>query len=227
MSCKFITDVAKFDINPPTSTTTHNPMTLQAWLNIVNFNGTGMPILDFSDSVDSELVMTIDTSTHKLHGAVNEYANELLSSAAMSTGVWYCCQISYKSGSSPAFNLYLDGANTNSASGLVGPTGGTAFILGGYGSGFSHSEAYISHVRAWNAELSQAELDAERLSNTVVRTANLWANWPLSTDSLDISGNGRNWTEVGTVNTDFLYDAGVEPSFPIVTPFSPYVFRTA
>ncbi|MEU3161787.1 LamG-like jellyroll fold domain-containing protein [Streptomyces griseoincarnatus] len=49
----------------------------------------------------------------------------------------------------------------------------------------------LAHVRVWSAVLSQSEIEAEWNSTTPVRTTNLWASWPLTTDLTDTSGNGR------------------------------------
>lgn len=59
-------------------------------------------------------------------------------------------------------------------------------------------------VRGWNAVLSQAELEAELVSPTPVRTSGLQFAYRLSTDSdiNDTSGNGRNLVENGTIDTD-------------------------
>src|SRR5690606_31891259 len=72
-----------------------------------------------------------------------------------------------------------------------------------------------AHVRVWAAALSQAELEAEMASATVVRTANLWGDWPLDGDANDISGNGRNLTASGTV----AWVDGPDLSEPEATPF--------
>jgi hypothetical protein len=50
----------------------------------------------------------------------------------------------------------------------------------------------LAYVRIWSAVLSQAEIEAEWASATIVRTSGVWANWPMLTNILDISGNGRH-----------------------------------
>lgn len=52
----------------------------------------------------------------------------------------------------------------------------------------------LAHVRVWSAVLTQSEIEAEWASTTPVRTAGLWAAWPLATDLTDTSGNGRTLT---------------------------------
>lgn len=50
----------------------------------------------------------------------------------------------------------------------------------------------LAHFRVWSAELTQEEIEAEWNSTTPVRTADLWAAWPLSEDLNDTSGNNRH-----------------------------------
>lgn len=50
----------------------------------------------------------------------------------------------------------------------------------------------LAYVRVWSAVLSQAEIEAEWASASIVRTSGVWANWPMLTDISDVSGNGRH-----------------------------------
>jgi hypothetical protein len=58
------------------------------------------------------------------------------------------------------------------------------------------ADVRLANVRAWDTALSQAELEAELLTQAPVRTANLNTAWV--DDGVDISGNGRNWTITDT-----------------------------
>lgn len=59
----------------------------------------------------------------------------------------------------------------------------------------------LAYVRIWSAVLSQAEIEAEWASATLVRTSGVWADWPMLTNINDISGNGRNLTAGTTALT--------------------------
>lgn len=66
------------------------------------------------------------------------------------------------------------------------------------------------HVRAWSAELSQAELEAEMNSpSAIVRTSNVYMDTPLEahTDITDNSANSYDWRALGTLSTE------ADPSF--------------
>lgn len=64
-------------------------------------------------------------------------------------------------------------------------------------------DASIAYARVWTGTaFSAAQLDAEAESATPVITSGLWQDTPLSgsADLADDSGNGRDWTAVGTLS---------------------------
>lgn len=69
-----------------------------------------------------------------------------------------------------------------------------------------------TQVRLWQAALTRTEIRAERDAAVAVRTANLYLDTPLSvfTDLTDVSGNGNNWTAIGTISTGTMA-APVQP----------------
>lgn len=71
---------------------------------------------------------------------------------------------------------------------------------GGYG---AQPGVSVQYYREWQAVLTPAEIAAEMSSATVVTTANLWTDTPLSsaTDLADLSGHGHDWTVVGSPTT--------------------------
>ncbi|MET8766324.1 LamG-like jellyroll fold domain-containing protein [Streptomyces sp. NPDC004658] len=89
---------------------------------------------------------------------------------------------------------------TGQVSGGSAPDGLTLFgrSPGDAGEWFNGGLAY---VRVWSAVLSQAEIEAEWASATIVRTSGVWANWPMLTNILDVSGNGRHLTAGTTALT--------------------------
>jgi hypothetical protein len=56
----------------------------------------------------------------------------------------------------------------------------------------------VAYAREWDAILTSTEIQTEMQSATVMKTANLWADWSFDADINDASGNGRNWTQVGS-----------------------------
>ena len=66
----------------------------------------------------------------------------------------------------------------------------------------------ICRFREWNTALSLVQINAEINSPTAVHLTNLVTDTPLTSDLLDVSGNGNNWTAVGSPG--FVAD----PAFP-------------
>lgn len=66
-----------------------------------------------------------------------------------------------------------------------------------------YMDATLFNVKVWDAVLTQAEFANEMYSGIPRRTANLhlWSPLWRVGDSGDYSGNGRNWTEGGTLVT--------------------------
>ena len=61
------------------------------------------------------------------------------------------------------------------------------------------SNIAIWYARIWERKLSTAEIISEMSSTSIVQTNDVFMNTPLTDNRLDFSGNGYDWTEVGTV----------------------------
>ncbi len=113
----------------------------------------------------------------------------------MAVGAWRKIAISC-SGTTGRSYVNTIGGTTEVDSGTVSVGTPDGITLGGRAPADS-SEPFngrLAYVRVWTAELTQVQIEAEWASTTPVRTANLWASWPLTdaTDLTDHSGNGRN-----------------------------------
>jgi hypothetical protein len=86
----------------------------------------------------------------------------------------------------------IPGGATEVDSGTVSSGAGDVLALGGRGAGDSSEwmNGTLAYVRVFASELTQAQIEAEWTSPSAVLTA--WADWPLTSDLLDISGNGRH-----------------------------------
>lgn len=67
------------------------------------------------------------------------------------------------------------------------------------GGGSLNFNGRLAAVKVWDAALSTAEIERERWTIRPQRMANLHIWSPLFLNSTDFSGNGRNWTEGGTL----------------------------
>jgi hypothetical protein len=115
----------------------------------------------------------------------------------MAVGAWRKIAISC-SGTTGKSYVNTIGGTTEVDSGTVSVGTPDGITLGGRAPADA-SEPFngrLAYVRVWTAELTQTQIETEWASSTPVRTANLWASWPLtdSTDLTDHSGNGRNLT---------------------------------
>jgi hypothetical protein len=90
-------------------------------------------------------------------------------------------------------NATLVGTNTYNRSAV---TVGDEF-LGSDSTDTSHDVSF-ANVREWTTFLTSAQLLLEMQSETAVHTANLYMDCPMTSDLLDISGNGHDWTQVGS-----------------------------
>jgi hypothetical protein len=65
----------------------------------------------------------------------------------------------------------------------------------------SWSSAYVSYYRSWTVALSPTQLTTERLASSAVLTSDLYSDTRLTahTNLTDVSGNGHDWTAVGTL----------------------------
>jgi hypothetical protein len=118
---------------------------------------------------------------------------------ALTADVWYCLAMR-ANGTTGTVSRGDESTAMSHASGTI-PSQGAAFRLwfGGTSSTFFPT-ADISGIRAWNAVLSDAEIEAERTSTTPARTANLFGDWRMSstgTKLVDSSGLGNNLTAPG------------------------------
>jgi hypothetical protein len=107
-------------------------------------------------------------------------------------------------GTSGKVYIQNPGNATELDSGTVSSAGTpTLLAVGGRGSAGDGEflNGNLARLRLYSAELSQAEIEAEWDSAVAVRTAGLWADWPLATDLNDVSGNGRHLSAGSTAVT--------------------------
>lgn len=97
---------------------------------------------------------------------------------------------------------FVDGVEGNESTTDVAGRA-TADRLDFGGSGFVGGGGDYAYARLWTVALTPEELALEMASATAVKTASLWADWPLEvhTDLEDASGNVRHLSASGTLTT--------------------------
>ena len=108
----------------------------------------------------------------------------------LTVGTWYPIVYQRAASNSHAFAIADD--LVGSASEPMSVVTPDAMILG-Y-DGFSTDVGDIAYFREWGVNITASQVRSEFDSPVAVRTANLIADTPLTSDLLDISGNGNNWS---------------------------------
>lgn len=174
--------------------------TVAGWFRLVNDRNavTALWSLDgvFSSSWHS-LRTTVDGTSLRL----NESGTDVLTIASLTVGTWYFLAVRKAAGG--AVKAYV---GTESGGALSTVTGSVTNIATYSGDGYVGGNAYGDWfdgrawgLRIWDAELSDAEVDAEFVASTRARTTNNRAQWLLDAvpPTADTSGNGRTLTNTG------------------------------
>lgn len=135
--------------------------------------------------------------------------NVFVSAGAYSANTWYyvfakrSADIFTPSGGAGVSGSGFDAdGDFSTSTGTASDWGFVQFDIGIEGTSGYPWNGEICCVRVWNTELTLAELRAEALSATPVKTANLRANWRLATNTdLTSTVNGYTLTANGTVST--------------------------
>lgn len=138
---------------------------------------------------------------------LNDAAGGEHSFFAVSNGVWYFVAMACGATGTTALKGYA-ATGSNALTAVTGNMG--AFNQQVMGLGYANADVWfngtIGAVKVWDAALTQSEIEQERWQYLPNRSANLHLFSPFintgGTSFLDISGNGRNWTEAGTVTDE-------------------------
>lgn len=126
-------------------------------------------------------------------------------STVLATGTWYHAALTRASGDDQTLTGYLDGASEVTISNSRNLTTRT-FMDVGNDIDSEWLDGRAKAVKIWDAVLTQAEIQQEMRTIRPHRFANLHGFWPLFPGSgerlRDYSGNGRDWTEGGTLTDE-------------------------
>lgn len=126
-------------------------------------------------------------------------AGSIVQSTGLAVGEWRYVVLSRTAGGDAALYVSTADGDFEIDTGTISTAVPAGITLGGRGP-FDSSEPFdgaVAYWRMWSAVLSDVEeLEAERSSPDPVRTADLWAAWPLvdHTDLTDHSGGGHHFT---------------------------------
>jgi hypothetical protein len=153
-----------------------------------------------------------DYDVYGIHGATASVTNlgffsgddpwtETWGSTSLAVDTWYCLWLIRASASDRKvyLNGVLEASNTTNL-GAHSAVSGMAFVDSG------ETDCVIGAVKAWDTNLSVAELQIE--SNTILprKSTNLYGFWPMlpgaNERTRDYGGGAHNWTEVGTLTDE-------------------------
>lgn len=203
------------------------PYTWMAWVYLVSdLNATSIFYsLNRNDSAsDMDEVRTTASGTIlQIRAAIGGSVGTNVNGTDLSLGVWYHLAMVRESATS--LKLYLNGTlDITNTRDVTGRTAASRMENGARGtSNISRSDSRVAYIKAWSTNLTQAEVQAEMNVIPAVKTDNLYGEWktpPGSGRITDSSGNGRDWTEGGTLTDE------EQPAVPLAVSVSETITLT-
>jgi hypothetical protein len=159
------------------------------------------PIFTLSNSVGSSYRMLHFSATGSdVHHGWSYGSSEILVST--STNNWYFLGLTSSgtaTGDQDAYGAGVsDSISTESNDGAADSFTEDTFAFSGADSTY-WANCRIAAFKAWDAVLTQAEIEKERWTYIPQRESNIHMWSPLIDDLTDYGPNGRDWTETGTV----------------------------
>ncbi len=172
--------------------------TLCGWFRIVTDTNDYATIVQFND--DYRMTLGSNGTVFQLYNGTSEDDGTNLS-----TGIWYHLAMTATAIGGGTMYGYLNGVQDTTLSGSGTTTGNLA--IGQYPSDTAEQfDGRVFALKSWTAALSAAELAQEMYSITPVRQTNKYSWWPMFPGSAerlrDYSGDGRSWTEHGTLTDE-------------------------
>jgi len=139
-------------------------------------------------------------------------ASALAGTTVLSAGTWYHVAFTISS-SGTALKAYLNGNLEIDFTDNYPSLAQTDIWVGRNGQWGNDLHGSITQCRTWTTELTQAEVQAEKASTVLVKTASAFSDWSLLTfdDTADDSGNSHPLTANGTPTTDSDNPTGQGP----------------
>jgi hypothetical protein len=176
--------------------------TYMGWRKINSNTGGLQTFFSLNDDVPNEYIFwgVLSNLTHYIERGNTGLA---ISGSTLSTGTWYHVALVHNAAGSPRWQIYLNAVSE----GTDGDTGTkpdpTRMEAGGWLSANGNRlDGKCAYDRAWTRALNSTEIATEKAATSAVSSTNLYGDWPLISDILDISGNGRDWTQGGALTFD-------------------------
>jgi len=175
--------------------------TLAGWFRIVN-DRNAVSTLWSLDGIFSSSWHSLRTTADGTSLRLNESGTDVLTIASLTVGTWYFLAV--RKDASGNVKAYVGTEAGGALSTVTGTVTNIATYSGdGYVGGNAYGDWFDGRgwgLRIWDADLSDAEVDAEFAASSAARTSNNRAQWLLdnaTTPGTDSSGNGRHLTNAG------------------------------
>jgi PKD repeat protein len=191
----------------------NNPYTWMAWVYFYSGPGTSYVnclVIDAGGSFtnsDELSINDVDPFNFIVVGNVNFSFTTSGGTTVPAINTWY--HVAMVRRSTTALDLYVNGLFEATATQDTSGRGAAAteMMVGqGYGGGINVNDARYFDLKIWDTNLSAEEVYLEYLSFAPRRFANIYnwcPTWPGNGErARDYSGNGRNWTETGTLTDE-------------------------
>lgn len=208
MSVRF--DAATDQLALASAPTSSTPLTITAWVRNIEAVGNGTFLrLRAAGTIASFTASSGGTNGPQLATTGGTAGPIVVTGGSLPTNGWRRVMAVINGVGANNCTVYWGDDNPatdlTAAVGSVATGAPTALSVGGRGGGDT-SERWggdMAYPRMWTAALTPTEGKAELASTVPVRTADLWADWPLltHTDLTDHSGNGRHLTAGATATT--------------------------
>lgn len=182
--------------------------TWMAWIYLVsdlNASSTFWVLSDNSANNRDYLFTTGTGTTLRLNVVIGGGATNV-DGTDISAGVWY--HLALVRESATAVKVYLNGVlDITNTRDITGRASATRMEHGAFSSSNTNrSDSRVAAIKAWSTNLSQVEILNEMRVIKPCKTTNLYGYWPTLNGSeervRDYSGNGRDWTEGGTLTDE-------------------------
>ncbi len=196
-----------------------DPFTICMWVNQDNDQNDYATFFIIANATSTAyILMQCDNTSNRLNLVTSAGFSQSSTANVFQQGTWRHVAFVHNGTS---MICYVDGVQE------ISRTDSTSFTIAAMAIGSSTTgyfwDGRIADIKLWTRALSQAEVQVEMSCSVPAFPASLWGWWPVLPGSgertRDYGGNGRNWTEGGTVTDEARMPASWGG-------LSPYLFVT-
>lgn len=177
--------------------------TRAVWIQHSAIGGVQLPLVNVTDLNNYDVFGWLNSTTYYIEVASGGSFGSSTPGSSVGDGEWHYLAIVRESAT--VFKAYVDAVQvgTTITTDVTSRSALSEMHLGLFTGGIPDQfYGKLAYQRDWSKALDAAGLAAEMAATSAVDTASLYNDCPLISDAVDISGNGRDWTENGTITYD-------------------------